>query len=280
MNRIPLFSVLIAQYNNGRFLQDAINSVKAQTYANWEIILVDDASTDNSKELYKFYEEDDRIKIFFNEENKGCGYTKRRCVELAAGEICGFLDPDDLLMPNALEIMINLHEQNKQASLIYSNHIQTDRNLRKRIKVKPHPIKSDSLMHCSGYVSHFATFKQSSYLKTQGIDAKFKRAVDQDLYYKLEEVGSIIYNNSYLYLYRIHDGGISVNNNRLAAFSWHLIAIIDACSRRNIDFEKVISTTLYYRFIHKYRYELKIGKFLLFPIYKLKNLIQFLYRKQ
>ncbi|MBR5957742.1 MAG: glycosyltransferase family 2 protein [Salinivirgaceae bacterium] len=83
----PLFSVLIANYNNGRYLQEAVDSVRSQTYTNWEIILVDDASTDNSKELYKELEKDSHIHIFYNEENKGCGYTKRRCAELAKGEV-------------------------------------------------------------------------------------------------------------------------------------------------------------------------------------------------
>ena len=58
MNDNPLFSVLIANYNNGKYLMEAINSVYAQTYTNWEIILVDDASTDNTKEIYKELEKD------------------------------------------------------------------------------------------------------------------------------------------------------------------------------------------------------------------------------
>lgn len=81
----PLFSVLIANYNNGKYLMEAIESVRQQTYTNWEIILVDDASTDNSKELYKELEKDERIHIYLNEQNIGCGYTKRRCAELATG---------------------------------------------------------------------------------------------------------------------------------------------------------------------------------------------------
>ena len=75
----PLFSVLIANYNNGKYLMEAIESVRQQTYTNWEIILVDDASTDNSKDIYRELENDSRIHIFYNEQNKGCGYTKRRC---------------------------------------------------------------------------------------------------------------------------------------------------------------------------------------------------------
>ncbi|MFV0330623.1 MAG: glycosyltransferase [Dysgonomonas sp.] len=272
MNETPLFSILIAQYNNRKYLQDAINSVMTQTYTNWEVILVDDASTDNSKELYKMYADNSRIKIFYNEENRGCGYTKRRCVELATGEICGFLDPDDLLVSNALEVMVNLHEQNSQASLIYSNFIQANETLGKKKKMEPHPLESGFLTSHSGYISHFATFKRSLYQRTEGINRNFKRAIDQDLYYKLDEVGSVIYDNSYLYIYRIHAGGISVNNNELAAFSWKLVAIMDTCQRRNIDFEKIIAKQIYYNFIYNCRYELKLGKFLLFPIRKLKKL--------
>ena len=80
------FSVLIANYNNGQYLQDALNSVFNQTYSNWEIIIVDDCSTDNSHELYNNYVDDSRIHIYYNNRNYGCGYTKRRCVELAHGD--------------------------------------------------------------------------------------------------------------------------------------------------------------------------------------------------
>ena len=120
MNDSPLFSVLIANYNNGRFLMDAISSVREQTYSNWEIILVDDASTDNSTELYKQLEQDERIHIFYNETNGGCGFTKRRCAELANGSLCGFLDPDDTLLPEAIQKHVAAHQGHPQVSVVYS----------------------------------------------------------------------------------------------------------------------------------------------------------------
>ena len=92
---MPLFSVLIANHNHGDYLMDALESVKAQTYTCWEIVIVDDDSTDNSLELYNELEKDPRIRVFRNNENRGCGYTKRRCLEMAQGELCGFLDADD-----------------------------------------------------------------------------------------------------------------------------------------------------------------------------------------
>lgn len=75
----PLFSILIAQYNNGKYFEDCYKSIMAQTYPNWEAIIVDDCSTDDSVEqMRKIVGNDPRFKIFVNEENKGCGYTKRR----------------------------------------------------------------------------------------------------------------------------------------------------------------------------------------------------------
>ena len=68
----PLFSILIANYNNGRYLQEAIDSVLAQTYTNWEVVIVDDKSTDNSFEIYEKYKDDPRFHVCFNDVNRGC----------------------------------------------------------------------------------------------------------------------------------------------------------------------------------------------------------------
>ena len=124
-----LFSVLIANYNNGIYLEDAISSVYKQTYKNWEIIIVDDKSTDNSTDIYKKYNSDSRIHVFYNDINHGCGYTKRRCAELAHGEICGFLDPDDTLETEALETMVKVHEADESLSMVYSRYNEVDEKL-------------------------------------------------------------------------------------------------------------------------------------------------------
>jgi glycosyltransferase involved in cell wall biosynthesis len=97
-----LFSILIANYNNGKYLEDALQSIFKQTYENWEIVIVDDASTDESQKVYEIHKNNPKVKLYFNEQNMGCGYTKKRCIDLAIGEICGFLDPDDILDKEAL----------------------------------------------------------------------------------------------------------------------------------------------------------------------------------
>jgi glycosyltransferase involved in cell wall biosynthesis len=74
--------------------------------------------------------DDTRFKFYQNSENKGCGFTKRRCAELATGEICAFLDPDDAITEEALTIMVAEHEKFPNASMVYSKHYFCDENLK------------------------------------------------------------------------------------------------------------------------------------------------------
>ena len=236
------FSILIANYNNGRYLMDAINSVRCQTYQNWEIIIVDDGSTDNSLDIYKELKADERIRIFFNDHNMGCGYTKRQCAKHANGDICGFLDPDDCLVEDALQIMVAEHEKHPDASLINSTYYETDERLNVILVSSygcPIPLGQSFLTYRKG-ISHFTTFKKKCYEQTEGIDPMMLRAVDHDLYYKLEEVGKVCYVDKPLYYYRQNTtGNISLGEeNMLKAHAWDIYAMVNACKRRGLPIEE------------------------------------------
>ena len=284
MNDNPLFSVLIANYNNGKYLMDAIKSVYEQTYTHWEIILVDDASTDNSHELYKELEKDERIRIFYNDENHGCGYTKRRCAELANGELCGFLDPDDAYTFDAIEIMVEEHSQSDEISLVYSNLFYCDDKLN-IMSISQHQCSLSEgktfLEYGNGAISHLAVFKREAYLQTCGIAPDMKRAVDHDLYFKLEEVGHIKYVPKPLYYYRQGTGcNISLGENSLPALFWDYVAMIDACRRRNKSIEDLVLPR-FIDFILKYEKQLnsvyssktyKLGKMITMPYKVIKQI--------
>lgn len=239
MTKSPLFSVLMANYNNGKYLVDAINSVRQQTYTNWEIILVDDCSTDNSKDLYKELINDGRIHIFYNDQNKGCGYTKRRCAELANGEICGFLDPDDILLENALDLMVNVHLEHPSVSVVYSKayFCDTEYNIIDKANL-PNFSSGKTFFDYREYGSmHLATYKNVLYKKTVGINPELMAGVDQDLYFKIEEVGDIYPLDEFTYKYVIkgHENSIATNFDSYAKlWFWNLIARRDTCIRRNI----------------------------------------------
>lgn len=237
----PLISILIANYNNGRYLAGCVNSIYQQTYRNWEIVIVDDGSSDDSKTIYSEYVDDPRVRVFFNYINRGCGYTKRRCVEFAKGQILGFVDPDDTIRHDALEVMLECHLKHADVGLIYSTHYLCGEDLQGgQVSGGVGKILNGysylSSFGIGNSISHFATFKYSFYIKTSGIDVEVKRAVDQDLYYRMEEVGGVLFVNEPLYNYRYYraDGieGLSTGLNESEALRWHLKVVENACKRR------------------------------------------------
>lgn len=238
-----LFSILIANYNNGHFFIDCYNSIIKQTYLNWEAIIVDDGSSDNSVEVIKnIIGKDNRFKLYQNDKNRGCGYTKNKCCEYSNGEILGFLDPDDAVKSNALEVMVDAHKTNIQAAIITSNYELVDLNLniiRKGANASEIPQGKSYLTYGKGALTHFASFKSQAYNNTLGINPLMKRAVDQDLYYKLEEQGNHVFLNEYLYLYRIHENSISENENLFKARYWHYYAKKAAYKRRRKNKDKI-----------------------------------------
>lgn len=236
------FSILIANYNNGKYFKDCFNSIISQTYSDWEAIIVDDKSTDDSLALIRdMIKGDTRFKLFENDSNRGCGYTKNRCASLANGEICGFLDPDDALTKDALSLMVNEHKLNPEASLIHSTFYYCNESLEKtsRFTIAGHVDINKDFINKDGRVSHFATFKKKNYDQTPGIDPTLLRGVDQDLYLKLSEKGSFVFLDEALYLYRIHSLGISTSQSS-KAFYWQLKVIMKAEERRKVNLESQV----------------------------------------
>ncbi len=122
MNNRSLVSVIINCYNGDTYLKQAIDSVIAQTYQNWEIIFWDNRSNDNSKNIIKLYK-DHRIKYFLAPKHTSL-YKARNCaIEKSLGEFIAFLDVDDWWIPTKLEQQIPFFE-NKEVGLVYSNFVR------------------------------------------------------------------------------------------------------------------------------------------------------------
>lgn len=240
MNSFPLFSILIANYNNGKYLQGAIDSIFVQTYSNWEVIIVDDKSTDNSQQIYDKYADDFRFHVYYNDINKGCGYTKKRCAELATGEFCGFLDPDDELLPNALEVSVSALEHNPEASLTMSRYYICNDSMEilQESRLLQLPPNESYLEHMDYLPEPFASFRKTSYLASGGINDFYFAGVDQDLYFHLEEQGKIVVIDEFTYKYRLCNESVSRGKNAFRAFYWNTIARYEACVRRGIPSEK------------------------------------------
>lgn len=233
------FSILIAHYNNWDYFQQCYQSLKKQTEEIFEIVILDDHSTDDSfLKLETLAKQDIKIKLFQNKVNKGVGYTKKKLIDLSKGDICGFLDPDDALEENAVEESLKMYYKFPNCIATYSKIMVHDKNLNP-VKFFEHTkkiINDDSkFLNINFEVAHFFTFKKSTYLDTDGIDGGLTSAVDQDLYLKLYEKGPFYYIDKALYKYRIHDQGVSQNKGKKGKLNsnWHQV-LYNALKRRGI----------------------------------------------
>lgn len=238
----PLISVLIAQYNNSRFLPEAIDSIKKQTYKNYEIVIVDDASEDDSGSFYRTLKDQPDIRIFINDRNYGEGYTKRRCVEYARGSVCGFLDPDDVLLDDALEKMVKLHIIHPDLAMIFSRMYLCDSemNIESESRKLEIPEGKTYFTNRDYAPEHFVTFKKDYYMMTEGIASHMRAAADQDMYFKLEEVGKLLVIDDFTLKYRRHTGGLTFGKSMNSTWFWHLMARYETCIRRDLDIRQYV----------------------------------------
>lgn len=117
-----LVSIIMPSYNTGKYIAESIKSVQAQTYKNWELIIVDDCSTDNTDEVVERFQ-DERIRYFKNGINSGAAVSRNRALREARGRWIAFLDSDDLWDSGKLEKQLNFMVENGYA-FSYTNYIE------------------------------------------------------------------------------------------------------------------------------------------------------------
>lgn len=125
---MQLVSIIMPAYNCERFIAEAIRSVLSQTYTDWELIIVDDCSTDNTAQIVASFD-DTRIIYQRNEKNVGAALTRNRALQIAKGHYIAFLDADDLWAPEKLEHQIAFMEKNGY-DFTYTAFRRTDKPLR------------------------------------------------------------------------------------------------------------------------------------------------------
>lgn len=122
-----LVSIVMPSYNTACFISETIQSVQAQTYTNWELIIVDDCSTDNTDDVVRSYLADERIHYLKNDMNNGAALSRNRALREAKGKWIAFLDSDDLWEPDKLKKQISFMESNGY-HFSYTNYIEIDEN--------------------------------------------------------------------------------------------------------------------------------------------------------
>ncbi|WP_121663781.1 glycosyltransferase family 2 protein [Metabacillus litoralis] len=144
----PLVSIITPSYNSTKFIPATIESVLSQTYQNWEMLIVDDCSKDESRKVIREYtEKDDRIKLIELQENSGAAVARNTAIKAAKGKYVAFLDSDDLWVPKKLEKQIEFMEINDYA-FTYSKYqlMDVDGNKLDRVIDVPRNIDYNGLL--------------------------------------------------------------------------------------------------------------------------------------
>lgn len=129
-----MISIITTSFNYGKYISETIESVLAQTYSDWELIIVDDASSDNSIEIIKNFCNDKRIKLICHDKNKGLKESIKTALKYAQGEWIAFLESDDTFLPNTLQTRL---KDSDKANILFNsvNLIIESNNSQNKIKV-------------------------------------------------------------------------------------------------------------------------------------------------
>ena len=116
MNKV---SIIMPLYNNKKFVEKAINSVIKQTYSNWELIIVNDKSTDGVSKILDKYKDNNKIKIITNLKNRGCYISINKGIQLATGQYIGRLDADDSIHKDKFKIQVDILDHHPNVNLVF-----------------------------------------------------------------------------------------------------------------------------------------------------------------
>lgn len=155
-NSVTVVSIVMPTYNSGGYIAQSIQSVIAQSFGDWELLIVDNSSIDNTHEIVRAYaEKDDRIKLIVNQNEHSVAAARRRAIDLASGEWIAFLDSDDLWTSDKLSVQLEA-AQRLQSGFLFTASAFIDREGRKKDYILPAPerigypeILKQDLISCS-----------------------------------------------------------------------------------------------------------------------------------
>jgi len=211
----PKISIVVPLYKTPHvYLNELIESIKAQTYTNWELCLSDGSGVDSPliELLRKYEQEDARIKVVFNPHPLQISENTNAALKIATGDYIGFADHDDLLAPNALYECVNEINKDISIDMIYTDEDKID--MQGKEHFMPH-FKSDfniDMLRCTNYFCHFVVVKRAIFERAGYLNSEFDGAQDYDFVLRCVEVSdNIKHIPKILYHWRAHKDSTAEN---------------------------------------------------------------------
>ena len=220
---MPRISVIIPAYNHERYVAEAIQSVLNQTYQDFEIVITDDGSTDNTVNIIKNFTSDPRIKLFCFEKNRGAAVAANNCVKEAQGEFIAMLSSDDVFLPHKLEMQIAFLEQHPEIGAVfgYAQVIDEEGNLfeknhfYKNIFLQPNRTRFEWLnyffFHANCLCHPSALIRKVCYEDIGYYDQRFAQLPDFDFWVRLCTKYEIYIIEEELIKFRVRDNEANVS---------------------------------------------------------------------
>lgn len=224
-------SIITPCYNASQYISYTIDSVLNQTYANWEMIIVDDCSTDNSSDIIKqFISGDTRIKYFKTDNPSGSPVLPRNIgIEKATGRYIAFLDSDDIWLPTKLEEQLKLFKDEKTA-VVFSNYekISETGERNQRIIIAPKETNYHNLLK-GNVIGNLTGIYDTE--KVGKVYCKDIRHEDYVLWLSILKKGYIAKNtNTVTALYRVRENSVSSNKLKILSWQWNILRNVEKIS--------------------------------------------------
>src|SRR3989344_4964531 len=212
---MTMISIIILTYNRAGFISEAIKSALEQSFSDWELIIIDDASQDNTREIAEDYaKKDSRIKYFRNDEHLRISKSRNKALGLARGEYIAVLDSDDVWSDrDKLKKQYEFLERNKDYVLVGGGVIVIDehgKETRRYFNRESDENIRGKILFQNQFAHSSAMFKRDAALKVGGYDENLNIGEDYDLWLKLGTLGKMANLKEYLLKYRVHSGNVTL----------------------------------------------------------------------
>ncbi|ANU10186.1 glycosyl transferase family 2 [Planococcus antarcticus DSM 14505] len=216
-------SVIIPTYNRSELLKKAVKSLENQSHQNFEIIIIDDFSTDDTAEVVQEMQ-DDRIIYLKHDTNKGGSEARNTGIKMATGRFIGFLDSDDQWLPDKLEKQLQLFADRPDVGVIYTGVQVVNENNQPTRKIIPEyqgNILSNLFESNCIDTTSSVLVKKEVLDQVQGFDAGLPSCQDWDLYIRLAQVTKFDYVKESMVLF-YHHSGERITTNKISVLNGHL----------------------------------------------------------
>ena len=210
-NNDPLITVIIPCYNHGRYISKAIESVLAQNYSNTEIIVVDDGSQDETSDVVKSYP----TVRYHLQNNSGLSASRNKGIDLSNGKILVFLDSDDWLYQNALQVNLGYLQKNKHAAFVsgaYEKVFEPENIIKEESRIVESHHYENLLRHGNFITVPAAVMYNRWVFDEFRFDETLKVCEDFDLYLKVSRKYPIVHHTEKIAAYRRHESNMSSND--------------------------------------------------------------------